>query len=63
MLLKIHLNNGNKPQKMTYWLIRSFKIPMRHQSKLRFMYSNSNFILDDFVVTRHNSNKFDFALV
>ena len=34
-----------------------------HQSKFRFMYSNSDFILDDFAVTRHNSNKFDSALV
>ena len=30
---------------------------------LTFMYSNSDFILDDFAVTRHNSNKFDSALV
>ena len=27
------------------------------------MYSNSDFIFDDFAVTRHNSNKFDSALV
>ena len=26
------------------------------------MYSNSDFILDDFAVTRHNSNKFDSAV-
>ena len=27
------------------------------------MYSNSDFIFDDFAVTWHNSNKFDSALV
>jgi len=27
------------------------------------MYSNSDFIFDDFAVTRHNSNKFDSTLV
>lgn len=36
---------------------------LHHQSKLRIIYNNSDFVLDDFAVANHNSNKFDSALI
>ena len=41
----------------------SFNILLHHQSKFIFMYSNSDFIFDDFTVTRHKPNNFDSTLL